>query len=115
VGSGQELVGEVHLVAELGWSKAELHDVEEGQQLVRKVRLVAALGCSKVERGRLTRYLVVPRWSRRSAAKGCVLGNRGYVRHRAPKWIRGSSYPTSAHEPLNKTWQHPRPAPTLGQ
>jgi len=35
------------------------------------------------------------------------------VRHRAPRRIRGSSYPTSAHEPLKKIKQHPPPAPTL--
>ena len=37
------------------------------------------------------------------------------VRSRAPRRIRGSSYPTFGQEPLKKPLQHPHPAPTLGQ
>ena len=37
------------------------------------------------------------------------------VRQRAPRRIRGSSYPTSTHKPLKNALQHVLPAPMLGQ
>jgi len=36
------------------------------------------------------------------------------VRHRAPTWIRGSSYPTSAHKPLEKDLATPLSSPAIG-
>ena len=35
-------------------------------------------------------------------------------RYRAPRWIRGSSYPTSAHKPLEKDLATPRYSPDFG-
>jgi len=36
------------------------------------------------------------------------------VRHRAPRRIRGSSYPTFAHEPLKKEFATPPSGPDVG-